>query len=163
MKIGESETPWTRSSCLWAANTNGAPMHPAPIGMADRTQKNSAKHNLNIISAPSLVSIAYWRRGTLVRQYICTPMPTAPLLLAHRSTLRNNISAPKKKHPAGTLSKYSARLPVIRIGTPNPLTRRWVCLPFGTRGDTLACSRRGGVWGPNTRGQTLLYSTVFIM
>ncbi len=32
-------------------------------------KKKSAKQNLNIIGAQCLVSIAYWRRGTLVRQY----------------------------------------------------------------------------------------------
>ena len=38
--------------------------------MADRTRKKkSAKHNLNIIGAQCLVNIAYWRRGTSVRQY----------------------------------------------------------------------------------------------
>ncbi len=44
-------------------------MHSAPIGVAVRTGKISAKQNLNIIGAQCLVSIAYWRRGTLVRQY----------------------------------------------------------------------------------------------
>jgi hypothetical protein len=38
--------------------------------MADRTRKKkSAKHSLNIIGAQCLVNIAYWRRGTSVRQY----------------------------------------------------------------------------------------------
>jgi hypothetical protein len=37
-------------------------MLPAPIVMADQTRKK-------IIGAPCLVSIVYWRRGTLVRQY----------------------------------------------------------------------------------------------
>jgi hypothetical protein len=32
-------------------------------------EEKSAKHNLNIIGAQSLVSIAYWRRGTSVRQF----------------------------------------------------------------------------------------------
>jgi hypothetical protein len=36
--------------------------------MPDRTQKK-------IIGAPCLVSFAYWRRGTSVRQYIGVPMP----------------------------------------------------------------------------------------
>ncbi len=45
-------------------------MHLAPVVMAAvRTWKESVKHNLNIIGALCLVSIAYWRRGTLVRQY----------------------------------------------------------------------------------------------
>jgi hypothetical protein len=45
-------------------------MHPAPKGVTVRTgKKKSAKQNLNIIGAQCLVSIAYWRRGILVRQY----------------------------------------------------------------------------------------------
>jgi hypothetical protein len=77
-------------------------MHPAPIGMADRTQKKSAKHNLNFIGAPSLVSIAYWQRGTSMRQYIGAQMPPrpqattigapiypAPIVLAHQN--RNTL------------------------------------------------------------------------
>jgi hypothetical protein len=36
MKIGEVHR--TQSSSLYSANTIGAPMHPAPIGVADRTQ-----------------------------------------------------------------------------------------------------------------------------
>jgi hypothetical protein len=65
------------NSYLYSANTNGAPMHPAPIVMADRTGKK-------IIGAHCMASIAYWRRGTSVRQYIGVPMPPAPLLLADR-------------------------------------------------------------------------------
>jgi hypothetical protein len=49
----------TQSSYLQSANTNGAPMHPASIVMADRTQKKSAKLNLYIFDAQCLVSIAY--------------------------------------------------------------------------------------------------------
>jgi hypothetical protein len=67
MKIGEAHQ--TQSSSLYSANTIGAPKHPAPRGVADRTGKKSAKHNLNIIGAHCLVSIAYWRRGTSVSQY----------------------------------------------------------------------------------------------
>jgi hypothetical protein len=43
-------------------------MHPAPIVMADRTQKKIRKTYLNIIGAQCLASIAYWRRGTSVHQ-----------------------------------------------------------------------------------------------
>jgi hypothetical protein len=64
MKIGEAHK--TRPSSLQSANTIGTPMSPAPIVMADRTRKK--KHNLNIIGAQYLVRIAYWRRGTSVRQ-----------------------------------------------------------------------------------------------
>jgi hypothetical protein len=91
----------------------GAPMYPAPIVMADRTQKK-------IIGSLCLVSIAYWRRGTSVRQYIGAPIPIGA----------NSISS------------------VVRIGTPNPLTRRWVCpTPLVPGGGThlLAGKRVGGV------------------
>jgi hypothetical protein len=39
MRIGEAHR--TQSSYLYSANTNGEPMHPAPIGMADRTRKKN--------------------------------------------------------------------------------------------------------------------------
>ncbi len=61
MKIREAHR--TQSSSLYSANTIGAPMSPAPKVMADRTRKKK------IIGAQCLVNIAYWRRGTLVRQY----------------------------------------------------------------------------------------------
>jgi hypothetical protein len=41
-------------------------MHPAPIVMADRTWKEIRE---KLFCALCLVSIAYWRRGTFVRQY----------------------------------------------------------------------------------------------
>ncbi len=56
---------------------NGEPMHPAPIVMADRTWKKSAKHNLNIIGAP---------------------IHPAPIVLAHRSPLRHYNGAPNTKN-----------------------------------------------------------------
>jgi hypothetical protein len=52
MKIGEAHR--TQSSFLYSATRIGTPMHPAPTGVADRTQKK-------IIGALCLVSIAYWR------------------------------------------------------------------------------------------------------
>jgi hypothetical protein len=64
MKIGKAHR--TQSSSLSSANTIGAPIPPAPIGMADRTRKK-------IIGALCLVSIAYWRRGTSVSKYIGAP------------------------------------------------------------------------------------------
>jgi hypothetical protein len=76
MKIGEAHR--TQSSSLYSANTIGTPMHPASIGVVDRKRKK-------IIGSLCLVSIAYWRRGTSVRQYIGGPMSPAPLLLADRT------------------------------------------------------------------------------
>ncbi len=52
---------------ILSANT-GTPMHLAPKVIADPTQKKSGKQNFNIIGAPCLVSMAYWQRGTSVRQ-----------------------------------------------------------------------------------------------
>ncbi len=52
------------------ANSNGGP---------------STKINpRNLIGPPCLVRIAYWRRGTSVRQYIGAPIHPAPIVLAHR-------------------------------------------------------------------------------
>ncbi len=62
MKIGEAHKTW--SSSLQSANTIGA-----PCANSNGWRKKSTKHNLNIIGAQCLVSIAYWRRGTSVRQY----------------------------------------------------------------------------------------------
>jgi hypothetical protein len=75
MKIGKAHQ--TQSSSLYSANTIGAQIHPAPIGVADRTGKN-------IIGALCLVSIAYWRRGTSVRQYIGAQRPHCANILALR-------------------------------------------------------------------------------
>ncbi len=58
---------------IQSANTNGAPMSPAPIVMADQTQKKSVKHNFYIIGAQCLVSIAY----LLAEGDICTPISTS--------------------------------------------------------------------------------------
>ena len=60
MKIREALR--TQAFSLYSATPIGAPKHPAPIGVADQ-------HEKKIIGAPCLVSIAYWRRGILVRQY----------------------------------------------------------------------------------------------
>ncbi len=116
-------------------------MHPAPMGVADRTRKKK-----------------YW----------CT-VPGQLCLLAHWCPPRhyywrtdppcaNRISAQKNEHLAGPQSiTQSARLSLQSSDwDPISLSRRWVCPPFGTRGDTLAY-RRGVGWGPNTRGQTLWY------
>ncbi len=140
MKIGEAH--WTQSSSLYSANTIGTTMNSAPIGVADRTRKK-------LIGALCLVSFAYWRRGTSERQYIGAPMPPTPFVLAHKK--RNTLQVHRVNRVLGFLSSRPNWDP------PHPLNRRWVC-PFGTRGDTLAY-RIGGGWGPNTRGQTLWYST----
>jgi hypothetical protein len=45
-----------------------------------------------------LVTIAYWRRGTSVRQYTGAPMHLTPLLLAHRSSLHANTTNVRKEY-----------------------------------------------------------------
>jgi hypothetical protein len=54
MKIGEAHK--TRSSSLQSANTIGAPMPPAPIVMADRTQKKNTRNIIYILLAHSVWS-----------------------------------------------------------------------------------------------------------
>ncbi len=139
MKIGEAHR--TQSSSLYSANTIGALMHPAPIGVADRTRKKTY--------------FAHCARSALP---IGGGGHRSANILAHRSPRANSISAQKKKHLQvhrvnRVLGFFSSR----PNWDPPPLNRRWVCPPFSTRGDTLAY-RRGGGLGPNTRGQTLWYS-----
>jgi hypothetical protein len=66
MKIGEAHR--TQSSSLYSVNTIGALVHPAPIGVADRTQKKN-------IGALCLVSIAYWCSDVPRATIIGAPMP----------------------------------------------------------------------------------------
>jgi hypothetical protein len=137
MKIGEAHR--TQSSSLCSANTIGAPMHPAPIGVADRTGKKSAKHNLNIIGAQCLASIAYWRRGTSVRQYLhrltvrrLTYFHTNRLLTGLYRTKteirwRKDDGPIKNKQTSITMVRYPIlsvlRLPTLQIFRyPLPLT-----------------------------------------
>jgi hypothetical protein len=85
MKIGEALQ--TQASSLYSGTPIGAPMRPAPIGVADRTRKK-----------------IYWRtvlgqhcllaRGTSERQYIGAPRPPCANKLALRCPLRQYIGAP---------------------------------------------------------------------
>jgi hypothetical protein len=68
MKIGKAHR--TQSSSLYSANTIGAPMHPAPIGVADVKK---------IIGALCLVRIAYWRGGHLSANKLAHRGPPAPI------------------------------------------------------------------------------------
>jgi hypothetical protein len=61
MKIGEAHR--TQSSSLYSANTIGAPMHPAPIGVVDRTQ--TKKYWRTVSGQHCLLAC-----GTSERQYI---------------------------------------------------------------------------------------------
>ncbi len=60
------------------ANSNGAP----------NTKKKSGKHNLNIIGAHCLVSIAYWRRGTPISTSVNSPVG---LTYFHTNRLLNEL------------------------------------------------------------------------
>jgi hypothetical protein len=63
MKIGEAHR--TQSSSLYSANTIGAPMHPAPIRVADQTRKKnywltvSGQHCL--LAEGDIGALIYWR------------------------------------------------------------------------------------------------------
>jgi len=88
-------------------------MHPAPIGVADRTGKKyywrtvPGQHCL--LAEGDIGAPIYWRTEAHLRQYIGTPMSPGE------------------------------------------------CVPPSVPGGGHTC-RRGGGWGPNTRGQTLWYS-----
>jgi hypothetical protein len=45
MKIGKAHR--TKSSSLYSANTIGAPIYPAPIGVADRTRKKNYRRTVS--------------------------------------------------------------------------------------------------------------------
>jgi hypothetical protein len=93
-----------------------------------------------------MVSIAYWRRGTSVRQYIGASMPPAPLLLADRWFT----------HRVGRVPSFS---PVVGIGTPPTPHPQVRMPPFGSGGrGTLAGERGGGRVPIPTRRHTLWYS-----
>jgi hypothetical protein len=128
MKIGEAHQ--TQSSSLYSANTIRAPMHPAPIGVADRKRKKN-------IGSLCLVSIAYWRRGTSVLQYIGGPMSPALLLLADRTQkmhrnvriLRMQDKKNKKRRTEqfGALCLFSSQSLinlVLQTGNGNTLKKR---------------------------------------
>ncbi len=84
MKLGEAHR--TQSSFLYSANTIGAPMHPAPIGVADRTKKKLLAHcawSALPIGAGDIGAPIYWRTEATLRQYIGAQIPPAPIVLAH--------------------------------------------------------------------------------
>jgi hypothetical protein len=129
MKIGKAHR--TQYSSIYSANTIGAPMHPAPIGVADRKRK---KKNIGTLC---LVSIAYWRRGTSVRQYIGGSMCPPPLLLADRTQkMHRNVrilSRQDKKNKKrrteqfGALRLFSSQSPInlaLQTANGNTLKKR---------------------------------------
>jgi hypothetical protein len=137
MKIGKAHR--TQSSSWYSANTIGAPMHPAPIGVADWSGKKY-----------------YWR--TVPGQQCL--LEEGDNILAHRgppTPIYWHSDVPCANSISISIILYARLfLQSSELGPPNPLTHRWVCPPFGARGGHTC--RRGGGWGPNTRGQTLWYS-----
>jgi hypothetical protein len=93
-----------------------------------------------IIGSLCLVSIAYWRRGTSVRQYIGGPMSPAPLLLADRTQKMYKMlgfwvgkARPYKKNKKsrteqfGALRLFSSQSPInpaLQTGNGNTLKKR---------------------------------------
>ncbi len=137
MKIGEAHR--TQSSSLYSANTIGAPMHPAPIGVADRTGK---KNHWRTVPGQHCLLV----RGTSARHYYWRTNPPCANSIStlKKYTLQSNRSA--------RLSRQSSEL-----GPPNPLNCRWVCPPFGTRGGRSCLQERGRVWSQYEGTNTVVY------
>jgi hypothetical protein len=131
MKIGEAHR--TQSSTLYSAKTIGAPMHPAPIGVADRTRKKTywrtVTGQLCLLAEGDIGAPIYWRTDAL---------------LAHKK--RNILQVYRVNRVLGFLSSRPNWDP------PPPLKPQVSVSPFGTRGGDTLAYRRGGGWGPNTRG-----------
>jgi hypothetical protein len=127
MKIREALR--TQASSLYSATPIGAPMHPVPIGVADRTRKKK------IIGAPCLVSIAYWRRGILVRQYShrlkvrCASPIFKPIAYKLRFTNRKRKYFEEKS--TATLKSKQTSIATVRnhlrtlASFPTPLIFHW--------------------------------------
>jgi hypothetical protein len=123
MKIREALR--TQASSLYSATPIGAPMHPAPIG--DTKKK--------IIGAPCLVSIAYWRRGTLLHQYShrlkvqCASPIFKPIAYKLRFTNRKRKCFEEKS--TATLKSKQTSIATVRnhlrtlASFPTPLIFHW--------------------------------------
>jgi hypothetical protein len=111
-------------------------MHPAPIGVADRTGKKyywrtvPGQHCLfaeGDIGAP-----IYWRTKAPLRQYIGAPMSPAPIVLVLVLYARHSLQSSE-------------------FGPPNqPLNPQVSVSPLWFQGGHTC--RRGAGWGPNMRG-----------
>ncbi len=130
MKIGEAH--WTQASSLYSANTIGAPMHPAPIGVADRKRKK--KYWLTVLGQHCLLAEGdigapiYWR----------TELSAAPFLLADRTQkmyrnvrILSRLDKKNKKRLTEqfrALRLFSSQSPInlaLQTGNGNTLQRRW--------------------------------------
>ncbi len=109
MKIGEAHR--TQSSSIYSANTIGAPMHPAPIGVADQKRKRnywltvSGQHCL--LSERDIGAPIYWR-----------PMSPVPLLLADRTQkMHRNIRILSRQDKKNKKKLYH-RERILETSTP---------------------------------------------
>jgi hypothetical protein len=127
MKIREALR--TQASSLHSATPIGAPKHPAPIRVADRTRKKK------FYDSPCLVSIAYWRRGILVRQYShwlklrCASPIFKPIAYKLRFTNRKRKYFEEKS--TATLKSKQTSIATVRnhlrtlASFPTPLIFHW--------------------------------------
>jgi hypothetical protein len=115
MKIGKALR--TQASSLYSATPIGAPMHPAPIGVADRTRKKNYWRTVPghhcLLAEGDIGAPIYWRTDP--------PVHRVDRVLGFLSSRLN--------------------------WDPNHLTRRWVCPPLWCQGGThlLAGEGVGGV------------------
>jgi hypothetical protein len=86
MKIGKAHG--TQSSSLYSANTIGAPMHPAPIEVADRTRKKNYWRTVpgkDCLLAEGDIGVPiYWRTDAPPPSITIVPM-VSHLLFADRT------------------------------------------------------------------------------
>jgi hypothetical protein len=83
MKISEAHR--TQASSLYSANPIGAPMHPAPIGVADRTRKKN--YWSTVPGLHCLLAL-----GTSERQFIGAPrLPCANILADRTQKIEKNV------------------------------------------------------------------------
>ena len=87
MKIGEAHR--TQASSLYSTTPIGAPMYPAPIGVADRTREKKLLEDCVWsalpIGAGDIGAPFYWRTDEPLRQYIGALMSPAPIGNAHQA------------------------------------------------------------------------------
>jgi hypothetical protein len=103
MKIGEALR--TQASSLYSATPIGAPMHPAPIGVADRTRKK-------IFWRTVLGQHCLLARGTSERLYIGAQRPPCANKLALRCPLCSLFNKKQMLKRSGPNS--SVRLPYFQ-------------------------------------------------
>ncbi len=140
MKIGEAHR--AQSSYLYSANTIGALIHPAPIGVADRTGKKfywrTVPGHHCLLAEGDFGAPIYWRTEAPLRQYIGAPRPpcTSTLLVLERDKSSDFSISCNKFHIAywrtehvGAPCLFSSQSPInwaLQTGNGNTLRkRRW--------------------------------------